>query len=70
MNIDPNSMASSGAVALVLSLTFVGMFITGTIVSGKIYDRLLLIVEHLTSALETQNRLTAQALSKREDHTS
>ena len=69
MTIDPNSIASSGAVALVLSVTFVGMFVTGTVVSGRIYERLLTIVERLTSALETQNRLTAQALSKREDHT-
>ena len=67
MAIDPNALASSGAVALTLSLVIIGAFVSGTIVSGKMYDRLMVALDRLTAALETQNRLTELALKSRNE---
>ena len=61
------SIARSPVATLSLALAIIGSFITGTIVSGRVYERLLASMDKLTSAVETQNALTKQALSNRND---
>ena len=68
MSLDPNAIASSPTVALVLALSIIVSFVTGSIVSGKSYQRLMDSLDKLTSAVDTQNALTRQALNKRNDH--
>ena len=55
---DPNVLASSGAVALVVALSLLFLFVRGDIVSGKRYDELVGSMDKVVRAIEKQGQAT------------
>lgn len=68
MPFDPNAIANSPTVALVVVLVILGLFIIGVIVPGKYVEALLVRIDRMAAAQERENEIEQAKLDWERSH--